>query len=224
MPDAFGTWDALTCIEILRIFGMAYGMKKAEATTKGEELLERLYLGEYIKQPARVLSRGQKQRLGLARALIHDPQVLLLDEPASGLDPRSRIDFRDIVRGLADQGKTILISSHVLSELDEFTDHAVFLSKGRTVLAEASNFDGTARGWRIAALDPVALQSFLTSADIPWQQAPGTPGELVVSLGSIESAAQLMQAAVRADVPLYTLAPVAGRLEETYLQLNEERR
>ncbi|MCL1923865.1 MAG: ABC transporter ATP-binding protein [Propionibacteriaceae bacterium] len=224
MPDSFGTWDALTCTEILKIFGMAYGMKKMEAVDRGEELLEQLYLRDYVDRPARVLSRGQKQRLGLARALIHDPEVLLLDEPASGLDPRSRIEFRDIIHDLAGQGKTILVSSHVLSELDEYTDHAVFLSRGRTVNAEPADFAGTARGWRIAALDPVALQTFLTKADIPYQSAPGASGEFVISLGSIESAAQVMQAAIRANVPLHTLAPMAGRLEETYLQLNEERR
>ncbi|MDR0489368.1 MAG: ABC transporter ATP-binding protein [Propionibacteriaceae bacterium] len=222
MPDAFGTWDALTCLEILTTFGMAYGLKKSSAMFRAEALLEQLFLGEFTHSPARVLSRGQKQRLGLARALIHDPQVLLLDEPASGLDPRSRIDLREIVRGLAEQGKTVLISSHVLSELEEFTDHAVFLSKGRTVEANANEFEGTARGWRASALDPAALRTFLTSIDIPWREAPG--GEVLISLGSTESAAQLVTAAVRAGVPLHTLAPMAGRLEETYLQLNEERR
>ncbi|MCL1906597.1 MAG: ABC transporter ATP-binding protein [Propionibacteriaceae bacterium] len=224
MPDSFGTWDALTCVEILTTFGRAYGMKKTEATSRGRELLDKLYLGEFADSPARVLSRGQKQRLGLARALIHDPEVLLLDEPASGLDPRSRIDLRDIVRDLASQGKTILISSHVLSELEEFTDHAVFLSKGRTVLTEPTAFEGVARGWKMGALDPSALQSFLTNSSIDWQEAPGTAGECLITLDTIESAWQLLKMAIRADVPVHTLTPVTGRLEETYLQLDEERR
>ena len=95
-----------------------------------------MHLTEYADRPASVLSRGQKQRLGLARALVHDPSVLLLDEPASGLDPRSRVDLRILLRRLADEGRTVLVSSHVLSELDEMADDAVFLSRGRTVVPE----------------------------------------------------------------------------------------
>ena len=224
MPDAFGTWDALTCKEILTTFGSAYGMDKQTAAARATVLLEQLYLSEFADSPARVLSRGQKQRLGLARALIHDPQVLLLDEPASGLDPRSRVDLRDIVRGLAEQGKTVLISSHVLSELDEFTDHAVFLSKGRTVVADTGESESTGRGWRMGALDDAAIRAFLTSIDVPWKDAPGASGEVIVSLRGVESAAQLVQAAVSAGVHIHTVAPLVGRLEETYLQLDEERR
>jgi len=224
MPDSFGTWDALTCQEILTTFGSAYGLDKQTAVSRAHTLLDQLYLSEFADSPARVLSRGQKQRLGLARALIHDPQVLLLDEPASGLDPRSRVELRDTVRALAEQGKTILISSHVLSELDEFTDHAVFLSKGRTVRADMGESDGTGRGWRVGALDEAALRSFLTSIDIPWKDAPGGSGEVIVSLRGAESAAQLVQAAVSAGVAIHTVSPLVGRLEETYLQLDEERR
>jgi len=224
MPDSFGTWDALTCREILTTFGSAYGLDKQTSASRAAALLDQLYLSEFADSPARVLSRGQKQRLGLARALIHDPQVLLLDEPASGLDPRSRVDLRDTVRALAEQGKTILISSHVLSELDEFTDHAIFLSKGRTVQAETGESETPGRGWRVGALDEAALRSFLTSIDIPWKDAPGGSGEVIVSLRGAESAAQLIQAAVAAGVAVHTVTPLVGRLEETYLQLDEERR
>ena len=223
MPDSFGTWDALTCREILTTFGSAYGLDKQISASRANTLLDQLYLAEFADSPARVLSRGQKQRLGLARALIHDPQVLLLDEPASGLDPRSRVELRDTVRGLAEQGKTVLISSHVLSELDEFTDHAIFLSKGRTVRADG-DAETARRGWRVGALDEAALRSFLTSIDIPWKDAPGGSGEVIVSLRGAESAAQLVQAAVSAGVGIHTVAPLVGRLEETYLQLDEERR
>lgn len=223
MPDTFGTWDALTCREILVAFAQAYGLTAATGARRAEELLERLHLTEFADRPARVLSRGQRQRLGLARALIHDPEVLLLDEPASGLDPRSRIELRDLLRDLAREGRTILVSSHVLSELEEVYDHAVFLSKGRTV--EAAAVDGTRaqsqRGWRLESLDPVALRTFLDNAGIPWTAQSG--GEVTVSLAGYDSALQLIRAAVAENVPLHTIAPVAGRLEEAYLALDEER-
>src|SRR3954453_7973179 len=135
MPDTFGTWDSLTAREVLTTFGLAYRLGNAEA--RAAELLETVHLTEFADRPASVLSRGQKQRLGLARALVHSPDVLLLDEPASGLDPRSRVDLRLLLRRLADEGRTVLVSSHVLSELEEMSDDAVFLSRGRTVSSSA---------------------------------------------------------------------------------------
>ncbi|HOC13449.1 MAG TPA: ABC transporter ATP-binding protein [Propionicimonas sp.] len=222
MPDAFGTWDALTCTEILTTFAHAYGIPRAGTLGLVDDLLRRVHLTEFAHRPARVLSRGQKQRLGLARALVHDPQVLLLDEPASGLDPRSRIELRDLLRDLAREGKTVLVSSHVLSELEELYDHAVFLSRGRTVDASAAGASGSVqRGWRLDAIDPVGLRTFLDDAGIPWTGQPN--GEVVVQLSGYDSARELVRAAVGADVSLHTISPVSGRLEETYLSLNEER-
>jgi ABC-type multidrug transport system ATPase subunit len=221
MPDVFGTWDALTCREILTIFGQAYGLDKQQVRGRAQELLERLYLTEFADRPARVLSRGQKQRLGLARALIHDPQILLLDEPASGLDPRSRVELRDTLRELANAGKTVLVSSHVLSELEEVYDHAVFLSKGRTI-DTALAADQPQRSWKVAALDPAALRAFLIQAGIP-HTVGDWGGEISVSLTDDAAAAELLRAAVNAGVPVHTIAPMTGQLEATYLSLDEER-
>ncbi|MDR1712403.1 MAG: ABC transporter ATP-binding protein [Propionibacteriaceae bacterium] len=223
MPDTFGTWDALTCMEILITFGRAYGLDKQQSAARAAQLLQRLYLADFANQPARVLSRGQKQRLGLARALVHDPQVLLLDEPASGLDPRSRVELRDLLRALAASGKTILVSSHVLSELEEVYDHAVFLSRGRNVDAGSNTPRSTVlRGWRLGALDPVALREFLVRSDIPYELS-ASPDEVQVMLTGAASAAELVRAAVQAGVPLHTVTPTTGRLEEAYLALDEER-
>ena len=221
MPDVFGTWDALTCTEILTTFAHAYGIDRKVSGTRVAALLDQVHLGEFAHSPARVLSRGQKQRLGLARALVHDPEVLLLDEPASGLDPRSRIELRDLLRSLAADGRTVLVSSHVLSELEEVYDHAVFISRGRTVDDVDTDAEPVQRGWRLAALDPVGLRTFLDHAGIPW--AGQANGEVIVQLGGYESARELIRAAVAADIPLHTVTPVSGRLEETYLSLDEER-
>ncbi len=221
MPDVFGTWDALTCTEILRTFAHAYGIERARSGSVVADTLARVHLSEFAGRPARVLSRGQKQRLGLARALLHEPDVLLLDEPASGLDPRSRIELRDLLRTLAEEGRTVLVSSHVLSELEEVYDHAVFLSRGRTVDTTGPAGEPVRRGWRLDATDPVSLRTFLDQAGIPWTGQNN--GEVIVQLGGYESARELIRAAVAADVPLHTVTPVSGRLEETYLSLNEER-
>ncbi|WP_136314410.1 ABC transporter ATP-binding protein [Actinomyces procaprae] len=139
MPDAFGTWDSLTCTEILLTFAAAQGLDDVTAREHAADMLALVHLEDMARTPARVLSRGQKQRLGLARALVHSPQVLLLDEPAAGMDPRSRADLRGILRDLAGQGATVLISSHVLGELEEMVDGVIFMSRGRAVVPPGAN-------------------------------------------------------------------------------------
>ena len=225
MPDTFGTWDSLTAREVLRTFAAAYRMQAGASAARVDELLTLVHLSEYADRPAAVLSRGQKQRLGLARALVHDPAVLLLDEPASGLDPRSRVDLRVLLRRLADEGRTVLVSSHVLSELEEMADDAVFLSRGRTVLAgDASATLGTAgrRTWLLRALDLGALQGWLTSAGAAWR--PDDDDGVLLDVDGDEGAARLVRDAVAAGVPLVSIAPAVGVLEQAYLALDEERR
>ncbi|MDT0166566.1 ABC transporter ATP-binding protein [Actinotalea sp. AC32] len=231
MPDAFGTWDSLTAREILLTFAAAYRVPTEVATTRVAELLETVHLADLADRPAHVLSRGQKQRLGLARALVHDPQVLLLDEPASGLDPRSRVDLRVLLRGLAAQGRTVLVSSHVLTELDEMADDAVFVSGGRTVARQTvEEATATRRPWRLRALSQSGLAAWLDAAGVPWTPedafAPpaDAPGGVLVELDGEEAAGALLRTAVGAGVPVTSLAPAAGALESTYLALEEERR
>ena len=235
MPDAFGTWDSLTSREVLETFGAAYGMPLAMARARADELLATVHLTEFAKQPAAVLSRGQKQRLGLARALVHDPQVLLLDEPAAGLDPRSRVDLRILLRALAAEGKTVLVSSHVLTELDELADDAVFISGGRSVSAEQLGaLDAVGRQWRVTALDAGALTRWLSSTGAQFElegaaddgsPVEGTPrGSVLIHIPDDTAAAALVRDAVSAGVPLVSIAPAGGVLEQTYLSLEEERR
>lgn len=249
MPDSFGTWDSLTAREVLTTVGAAYRLPADRASTRAAELLELVHLTELADRPAHVLSRGQKQRLGLARALVHDPQVLLLDEPASGLDPRSRVDLRLLVRALAAQGKTVLVSSHVLVELDEMADDAVFISAGRTVATESLTTASAARRpWRLRALSLTDLTAWLDEAGIVWRPDGGTPGpdddqraedftppvsaptraslpgSVVVDLDGEVAAADLLRTAVGAGVQVTSLAPAAGALESAYLALEEERR
>ncbi|MBO3094708.1 ABC transporter ATP-binding protein [Cellulomonas dongxiuzhuiae] len=234
MPDAFGTWDSLTAREVLATFADAYRVDRATAAARVDELLATVHLDEYADQPAAVLSRGQKQRLGLARALVHDPQVLLLDEPASGLDPRSRVDLRILLRRLADEGRTVLVSSHVLSELDEMADDAVFLSRGRTVVGmSGAQVAGGRRTWHVRSLSLAALTSWLDSTGTAYRPDgaarvtagdPAPAGGVLVDVEGEAGAAALLRDAVAAGVPVVSSAPAAGALEQAYLALEEERR
>ena len=228
MPDTFGTFDTLTCREVLATSADAYHVPRIVAASRIEDLLELVHLGDLADRPTQVLSRGQKQRLGLARALVHDPDVLLLDEPASGLDPRSRIELRGIVRGLAAKGKAVLVSSHVLAELDEMADRAVVVARGHTVAVQDLVETVTMRRtWRVRALDTAALAAGLAARALPFVVADGANADrdgLDVELGSDAEAAALLADLVRAGVPVVAMHPAAGVLEQAYLALSEDRR
>lgn len=137
MPDFFGLYDGLTCAEYLGFFAAAHGLKGAGRRQRVADLLELVELSHKRHTDVSGLSRGMQQRLGLARTLVHDPSLLVLDEPASGLDPRARIDLREIVLELSRQDKTILISSHILAELGELCDRVGIMEAGR-VLAQGT--------------------------------------------------------------------------------------
>jgi ABC-type multidrug transport system ATPase subunit len=226
MPDVLGTWDSLTCEETLTTFGRAYGLDADAARARSYALLERVHLAEYASQPARVLSRGQKQRLSLARAMVHDPDVLILDEPASGLDPRSRIELRELVRALAAEGKSVLISSHVLAELDEMVDEAVFMSRGVTMGAESDALVAAARQrWRVVALPGHDVHAALSDAARDWSPTPdGAEASAVVQVTDAEDAAALLATLVSQGVRVTTFGPVGSALEQVYLTMEEDRR
>ncbi|TFG50048.1 MAG: ABC transporter ATP-binding protein [Candidatus Brocadiia bacterium] len=135
MPDFMGVYDDLKVFEYLEFFAAAFDIERRKRKAIVEGVLELTDLK--TKQNATVdsLSRGMQQRLGLARVLIHDPKVLILDEPASGLDPRARIEMRELLRELKRMGKTIMISSHILSELEEICDHIGIIEHGNLVFS-----------------------------------------------------------------------------------------
>jgi ABC-2 type transport system ATP-binding protein len=133
MPDFFGVYDQFKASEYLDFYGASYGLSAAERKALIPQLLELVNLSHKKDSYVDLLSRGMKQRLCLARCLIHDPEVLILDEPASGLDPRARIEMRDILKELKTMGKTILISSHILPELAEMCDELGVIENGNLV-------------------------------------------------------------------------------------------
>jgi len=131
MPDAFGTYANVNCAEYLDFFARSYGLIGRERAARVRQVLEFTGASGMAEKPIRGLSKGMKQRLCLGRALIHDPAVLILDEPAAGLDPRARIELRRMIGTLSSEGKTILISSHILTELAEMCDSVAILEQGR---------------------------------------------------------------------------------------------
>ena len=130
MPDFFGVYDDMTVTEYLEFFAAAYRINGTARRKRCEEMLEVVDLGFKRDAYANTLSRGQTQRLGLARTLLHDPQVLLLDEPLSGLDPRARIEMRNLLRRLGQMGKTIIVSSHILPELADICNKVGIIDRG----------------------------------------------------------------------------------------------
>src|SRR5687767_4728780 len=133
MPDAFGVYDDMKVWEYLDFFGRCYGLKPAQRKRMIGDLLELVDLAEKRDAYVLSLSRGMQQRLCLAHALVHDPKVLLLDEPASGLDPRARVELRELLRELRAIGKTILISSHILPELEELCTSVAIVDRGQVL-------------------------------------------------------------------------------------------
>ena len=134
MPDFFGVYDNMKVTEYLEFFAAAYRIKGPERKKICDEVLELVDLGYKRDELVTSLSRGMTQRLGLARVLLHDPQVLLLDEPASGLDPRARIEIRGLLKELRNMGKTIMVSSHILPELADICNKIGIIERGELIV------------------------------------------------------------------------------------------
>jgi ABC-2 type transport system ATP-binding protein len=225
MPDALGAWGALTARETLRVTGRLYDLDAAAAAARAEELLHLVDLRDLSDAPARVLSRGQKQRLGLARALVHEPAVLLLDEPASGLDPEARAGLRVLLRRFAGEGRAVLVSSHILSELEEVVDDAVFLLDGATVPAERVAAAATrGRAWRVRlAATPAETSVPLLAAALGREADAFTVERQSVLTGFVsdDDAAAGLAALIAAALRVVEFAPATGDLEHTFLDLRE---
>jgi ABC-2 type transport system ATP-binding protein len=140
MPDYFGTYQNVNVLEYLDFFARAYGLVGRERINAIGDVMEFTQLDTLAQKPIDGLSKGMKQRLCLGRTMIHNPSVLILDEPAAGLDPRARIELRDMISRLAAAGKAILISSHILTELAEISDRVAIIEQGR-ILAVGSVAD-----------------------------------------------------------------------------------
>ena len=229
MPDVFGVYDDMKVWEYLDFFGRCYGIPAARRRRIIADLLELVDLGPRRDAYVQALSRGMQQRLCLAHALVHDPQVLLLDEPASGLDPRARIELRELLRELRRLGKTILISSHILPELEEICTSVAIMDRGR-VLAAGRITDieqrlrvGAVLRVRVLAADEAALGAAVET----FRAEPDVASADLLEDGTIElgfrgddaAAASLLARVIAGGLAITSFARAASDLEELFLQV-----
>ncbi len=227
MPDFFGVYDQLTVTEYLDFYAACYRQPKTRRTKIVNDLLELIGMTERRDQAVDTLSRGLKQRLCLARALVHDPVVLLLDEPASGLDPRARVEMREILRELRRMGKTIVISSHILPELTELCTMIGIIDQGHMLatgpvheVIQKLSADRRVRitivGDRDAAVAILKPLAAVRQVDI----ANGTIEATYE--GDETTAAEILQALTAEGVKVSAFSPVDGGLEEAFMRITSE--
>jgi ABC-2 type transport system ATP-binding protein len=228
MPDSFGVYDDMKAWEYLDFFGRCHGLPADRRRRMIADLLDLVDLGARRDAYVATLSRGMQQRLCLAHALVHDPAVLVLDEPASGLDPRARVELRELLRELRALGKTILISSHILPELEELCtslaiiDHGRVLARGSIAEIEARLRVGAVLRVRVLGDDAEVEAARAHLAADPAVAAVAIVGEGLLEIGFTgddEAAAGLLGGAVAAGVRVVSFARAASDLEELFLQV-----
>lgn len=225
MPDSYGAYENMTVEEYLDFYGRAFGYKQAERAHRVTEVMEFTDLIPISDRPINRLSKGMGQRLCLGRTLIHDPEVLVLDEPAAGLDPKARVEFKNLIRLLAAKGKTIFISSHILSELGEMCDHLLFIDGGRIV--HHGSTESLTQHHGVEALveirvagDPetlyhwIAVSSEVTLAD---RIKGGARVRMINS--DTEHLAAILKRLVLDGVPITGFFKVERRLEEAFVDM-----
>lgn len=226
MPDAFGVYPDMTVTEYLHFFAAAYGIGRSERTGLVGGLLELTDLT--FKEDALVdsLSKGMQQRLGLARALVHDPEVLILDEPAAGLDPRARVELREILRELQRMGKTILLSSHILSELQDICNRVGIIEQGRLVTegTVADIRDKLGAGARVELRtddNRKALEVLAAMEGVAAARDEEEPAVLKIDLPEELDVAELGKALYAAGVGVRHLSREEVSLEDAFMRLTQ---
>jgi ABC-2 type transport system ATP-binding protein len=226
MPDFMGVYDDLKVFEYLEFFAAAFGIERQKRKSIVEGVLELTDLQSKRAATVDSLSRGMQQRLGLARVLIHDPKVLILDEPASGLDPRARIEMRELLRELKRMGKTIMISSHILSELEEICDCIGIIERGKLV------FSGTMEQIRprlgihtkvrvqVGSNQDKAVELLSALPQIQQVQTMGDYISVTFADGQ-KSDGLIARTLVKADLDIIAIAPEQLKLDDAFMQLTK---
>lgn len=226
MPDFFGVYDNITAIEYLEFYASIYGIVGEEARSLGMDLLELVNLQHKHDSYVDGLSRGMKQRLCLARCLVHNPELLILDEPASGMDPKSRYEMKSILKNLKSMGKTIIVSSHILSELGEICNKIGIIKNGNIVcqgtVEEVTLMASGSAPVTIQVLEnPKAAVEILR--EVPFVKNISLDENKIVAsiVGGEKEASILLKTLVNRDIPVTSFTKSVGNLEDVFIQITE---
>lgn len=228
MPDTFGVYDNMKTWEYLDFFAASYGLPETRRRQLIGELLDLVDLGHKRDDYVMGLSRGMKQRLSLARTMAHDPKLLILDEPASGLDPRARIELRELLKELRALGKTILISSHILTELAEMCTHIGIIETGRLLVSGEVNdvlrSIQAHKSVEIRVLEAAdhAVNILRSLPGVREVRMMGDPVGAVLLLdyaGDDRGLSSLVRALAVADIPVVHFAEQASDLEDIFMRV-----
>lgn len=227
MPDQSPVHDDLKCWEFLDLFAGSYGLRGRDRKQQVDACLDRVGLSGKRNAMAGSLSRGMTQRLVLAKTLLHEPRVLLLDEPASGLDPHARLELRELMLDLRDQGRTIIISSHILAELSDFCTSVGVMEKGKLLVSgpvdELTAKLAPKRRWSIRVVgDPKPLLAFLQARE-EWDAEPEPGGALAAAASSDDAdarAALLLADMIRAGLVVCEFAERKATMHDVVFGLS----
>ncbi|HBW34079.1 MAG: ABC transporter [Peptococcaceae bacterium BRH_c23] len=227
MPDFFGVYERIKVTEYLDFYASCYGISRGKRRSIIADLLELTDLNFKADAYVDSLSRGMKQRLCLARSLVHDPKVLLLDEPASGLDPRARVEMRELLRELKNMGKSIIISSHILPELAELCTEVGIIEGGE--LVAVGSMDSITAQLQQERLIQVKVQDNISAArammeENPWVAAVNETADGVLQVrfsGNPEEQQKLLRALVLAELPVLSFAESSNSLEDLFMQITK---
>jgi ABC-2 type transport system ATP-binding protein len=228
MPDYFGTYQNVNVAEYLDFFARAYGLRSYQRKAAIDYAMEFTMLDQLADKPIVGLSKGMKQRLSLGRTMIHDPAVLILDEPAAGLDPRARIELREMISRLAENGKTVLISSHILTELAEMCHRVGIIEQGRLLavgtVEEISAQTHTRSEVRLRVLhDRDRLLQYLEGRDDVSDIAHRNGQVQLTHEGGPEEQAALLRQLVESGFPVVEFASKTKSLEDVFMHVTEGR-
>jgi ABC-2 type transport system ATP-binding protein len=215
LPDFFGLYDALSVRRCLTYAARAHGIGSHEAPDAADRAAARVGLSDRMEQPAGALSRGLRQRLAIAQAIVHHPKVLLLDEPAAGLDPQARRDLSQLLLSLKADGMTLVVSSHILAELEDYSDRMVIVDHGRIVGGESIALKGATR-LRIRLAGPQdGFEDFLKREGVQIVDVSADHALVGASAEPAQRAA-LLQKLVQAGFAVVEFAEDTRALEEVY--------
>lgn len=232
MPDYFGVYEDMKVWEYLDFFAACYGVPPTQRIGMIDDLLSLVDLNHKKEAFVESLSRGMKQRLCLARTLAHDPQILILDEPASGLDPRARIEMRELLRELKALGKTIFFSSHILSEVADICTSIAILEAGNLIAhGDIEEMKKRLRSHRLIQLRVLGemeqVQKILLESELVMQMMAGTEYNLPEGTlrfdytGNDQELSQLLGRMMKADIPIVSFSEETGDLEDVFLHVTK---